>query len=511
MNALLSLEPAGDSPQLSPHLTMSRIDPTAANAPFLAARTFLLGENGLSDLPLISSSDNEIGIAETYGPLCPTNQVMTHTFRGPLPADWDAELYRDVVLIAYQPADGSSYYEFRNVPLYYGYNAFRIIKYGPNGERQVEQQNFNIAQGMKAKGDSQSKVVLNPHAWTDARVAWQQDKGLSNNLTISNGITGYRLDGERHDYVFTGLQGYIHGMAWQTKMARDLAQGWAGLFDVQTRFGSTDVALQQITTQQFSNECFASSANQQTGSSTLSINNLLLPKLMGFRTCNLTVNHVTYCTGLTATVLQGLLSAKYHNLYLYNMTNWSENCAPGAQISHTLTGNATTLRLHGSQLFQTEISYNMLPTALITSMGFSVTNTLRNNNEIELGISQNMTAHETTLELGIVRYLKSCALRAQLQYIPGKRVMISGNIFSGIGCEPSTGHWEASPQSIVTQGEILVRVFVDHRQNGKYDPADQLLSEVGFLINGEGNTAKSDEHGVAHLRNIPCYYPVELA
>ena len=63
------------------------------------------------------------------------------TFRGDLPAGWDAELYRNGQLLAFTSPNGDGRYEFLDVPLQYGSNRFEIVLYGPQGQirREIKQ------------------------------------------------------------------------------------------------------------------------------------------------------------------------------------------------------------------------------------------------------------------------------------------------------------------------------------------------------------------------------------
>src|SRR3546814_10416771 len=56
------------------------------------------------------------------------------SFRGDLPAGWDAELYRNGQLLAFATLNGDGRYEFLDVPLQYGTNRFEIVLYGSQGQ-----------------------------------------------------------------------------------------------------------------------------------------------------------------------------------------------------------------------------------------------------------------------------------------------------------------------------------------------------------------------------------------
>ncbi len=53
---------------------------------------------------------------------------------GPMPGGWEAELYLNNQLIGFRQSGAAGRYEFRNIPVNYGLNDFRVVLYGPYGE-----------------------------------------------------------------------------------------------------------------------------------------------------------------------------------------------------------------------------------------------------------------------------------------------------------------------------------------------------------------------------------------
>ncbi|MDE6571377.1 MAG: carboxypeptidase-like regulatory domain-containing protein [Alphaproteobacteria bacterium] len=61
---------------------------------------------------------------------------------GPMPAGWDAELYLNNQLIGFRQSGLDGRYEFKNIPVNYGLNDFKVVLYGPYGEVREEQRRF---------------------------------------------------------------------------------------------------------------------------------------------------------------------------------------------------------------------------------------------------------------------------------------------------------------------------------------------------------------------------------
>ncbi len=61
---------------------------------------------------------------------------------GPMPAGWDAELYLNNQLIGFRQSGLDGRYEFKNIPVNYGLNDFKVVLYGPYGEVREESRRF---------------------------------------------------------------------------------------------------------------------------------------------------------------------------------------------------------------------------------------------------------------------------------------------------------------------------------------------------------------------------------
>ena len=85
-------------------------------------------------------------------PLQQQTQFDRHTFRGDLPEGWEVELYQNRALIGFQQSRPDGLYEFNNVPLVFGLNEFRLVFYGPQGQRREETARFNIAESLTPAG-----------------------------------------------------------------------------------------------------------------------------------------------------------------------------------------------------------------------------------------------------------------------------------------------------------------------------------------------------------------------
>lgn len=88
--------------------------------------------NGMSGRGIILSSFKDLVVSAD----------KTIDITGPLPSGWDAELYLNNQLIGFRQSGLDGRYEFKNIPVNYGLNDFKVVLYGPYGEVREEQRRF---------------------------------------------------------------------------------------------------------------------------------------------------------------------------------------------------------------------------------------------------------------------------------------------------------------------------------------------------------------------------------
>lgn len=122
-------------------MRLYRTDPQGRLLGPLKATHYGVGDVGLLSTGIVASSAPGRGAVLTNRPVERPDAFDRTTFRGDLPAGWDAELYRNGQLLAFTSPNGEGRYEFIDVPLQYGANRFEIVLYGPQGQirREIRQ------------------------------------------------------------------------------------------------------------------------------------------------------------------------------------------------------------------------------------------------------------------------------------------------------------------------------------------------------------------------------------
>jgi len=129
--------------QLKPNslrISAFRNDSTGGMLGPLKATQIAVGDVETQGSQLTGQSAVGRGAFISNQPLGRQSRFSSTTIRGTLPSGWDAELYRNNQLIAFQAESDDGRYEFLDVDLFYGRNDLEVVLYGPQG--QVRRERF---------------------------------------------------------------------------------------------------------------------------------------------------------------------------------------------------------------------------------------------------------------------------------------------------------------------------------------------------------------------------------
>ena len=139
----------------SSRATLFREDAGAGLLGPMKARRLEMGDLLSSNaLDLVGSLPQGRGFNVDNFPVTYRTRFTARTFRGGLVEGWVVELFQNDSLIGYQRSRPDGLYEFRDVPLQFGVNQFRLVFHGPLGQRQEKNYRLDIAQSQPLAGDA---------------------------------------------------------------------------------------------------------------------------------------------------------------------------------------------------------------------------------------------------------------------------------------------------------------------------------------------------------------------
>ena len=125
----------------------------------LKARSYVIGDTTVTDIPLTGDSQQELGFRVSNSKLSNTDFETTDINGDALPG-WDIELYRNGILVNSLIVGNDGFYEFPDVQLFGGDNLFEIFFYGPQGEIRSQTINVPVTPALLASQNNTYDVTL---------------------------------------------------------------------------------------------------------------------------------------------------------------------------------------------------------------------------------------------------------------------------------------------------------------------------------------------------------------
>jgi hypothetical protein len=140
-------------------LTLARQDPQAHLLGGVGASIIEAGDIAVPANLLLQRNAFGVGVRIGREPLGAVGEFDRTDLIGDAPPGWQAELYRDSELLGFQTIATDGRYFFPEVPVLFGVNRFRIVLYGPAGERQEISRTFDIGANLVRPGEFRYNLV----------------------------------------------------------------------------------------------------------------------------------------------------------------------------------------------------------------------------------------------------------------------------------------------------------------------------------------------------------------
>jgi len=226
--------------------TLARRDPSGGLLGPLGARVVQVGDIHVPSLALIGGNLSGRGFHVGNGLDRWQAAGNRHTFRGDLLPGWTVELHHNDILVAFQTSRADGTYEFPEVPLAFGENAFRLIFIGPEGQRREETRRLDLRQPLTPPGTFLYNAA---GTWTGSGPGQYQGEfsyGINRQLEATFALAQVATDPSTSPRRFgtVSLSGYLPGFWAAGTLARDWAGGTAASGTLGTSWGAQSLSLQ---------------------------------------------------------------------------------------------------------------------------------------------------------------------------------------------------------------------------------------------------------------------------
>ena len=497
--AFLTAGSGGDP--LSARLTLSRHDPDNGMLGFAHASSVSFGSVPMAGVANVSdASSTGAGFRVSNYPLTRPERFDTQSLNGPLPPGWDVELYYNDALLGWRQADASGTYDFRDLPLQYGRNRFRLMFRGPQGQFREEEQIFQVGESLVPAGELYYNLVAQP--WTEQGIAssMQLDWGLGSHLSLASGMT--LLHGDDAPFMSVGLRGAVAGSFVTADMLRSPSGDWASEFGLRTRLGGYGVSLTHRQLENFSSDLYRQRGEVR-AQSELRVNGAL--PLFGSRfplDLELRRDDNVHDDRLQANLR---LSALFGGVSVSNQLGWQST---GEQ--EKFAGRLQLSRRFERFGLRAQFNYDAQGSDIIDDVAISFDQRNASGWLWSLGFERSIAGRTSSLNTSLNRSFESFSLGLRGSWSTDDVFVLGMNLFMSLGREPRSGTWRAASTPVADSGALSARVFLDSNLNGALDADEAPLPDVAFQVNGGRQQARTGADGVVLLQRLPINQLVDI-
>jgi hypothetical protein len=492
--------------------TLGRRDPSARLLGPLHATEFSFGEVLSPGLGLVALPYAGTGALLSNFPLARADRFDRHSFRGNLPPGWQVELYRNQSLLAFQGSRADGTYEFLDIPLYYGWNDFKLVFYGPQGQRREEAAHFDVSESQTPEGTLQYRLAGNDPRIAGKRGQLEGRYGINKNMSTTFALASVDFEGFRHTYTQLGLQGFWKPLSSSLLAVRDSRGGSVVELGARTRIGSVSLgARQDELSGGFTSEIFRPLYGLIKRRSTLEANAVLPSFDRAWFTVDAGFSQDGLVSGGHINRLFTRLSTSYSGYFVSNQITRTQARETPVPFEASTLGDFLISKFYRSLSIRGQVSYTLAPTHEINTLGLTAEMPAFDGWLMRAGLLRALKTSDTQIQLGANKAQGTYGLGAELTYSTINKWSADLTLRVGLGREPRSKRWQAQAQSMASFGAASVRVFLDQNGNGVWDPGEPAVPHAGFLVNGATHPAVTDDQGQAFLSNLSAEVEANLA
>ena len=479
----------------------------------------------LGDVELLSGNiagANSVGRGAFISnlPLQRPSRFGVTVLRGTLPLGWDAELYRNGQLLAFQSDTADGRYEFE-VSLVYGNNDLEVVLYGPQGQIRREAQSIAVGDGAVEAGKleywagaiQRNRDLISfhdPPGWGER--GWQYGAGaqygLNTHTVLGANAHSMVLAGRRRQYAELGLQRTLGRMVLNLTAAQEFGRGRAYRGQALGRFGRLNLEAESF----YVDGRFVSGliGEQEKAAHSFRLETLLgsgrriVPVSAGFR-------RTERQNGQIVNEWLARASLIVPRLALTGYLSHRDVTGPLIAEDGTAVGVLANTRILGLSV-RAEAEYGLSG----SRKGFdkarvTVEKMLDERSDLRVEAEYDARRGLTEFQAGYVRQFNKLAL--SVAGTANTRGGVGANlaVYFSFGPEPFGRGLRFSHEKLARRGQAGVSVFLDANGDGRRSPGEEALPGIGITAGQRGTSDPTDQGGHAVVEGLNPYEPVLIS
>ncbi|WP_141685419.1 SpaA isopeptide-forming pilin-related protein [Pseudoalteromonas luteoviolacea] len=429
---------------------------------------------------------------------------------GSVQVGWDVELYHNGLMIAQQLNIQSGLYDFNNIELYFGSNAFEILMYGPQGQIVQDARSYYVTGNSVTAGEhyfdtsivDTGSTLLNDEHINSASSGWnvltRYDYGLSEDVAVYSGLR-YGLESQLNQYQMSaGIsfdvwnRGLVNLDISRDKLGNQLAQ-LLGRTEVSGHSLSASyndrkrILTPQSISQTHTQELYlrASGKLYNFGSMRLNYQSTLNVERSNQQSRFMATNLLAMTTRL------GTFS---------NQLNYLEY---GNDEGKELFGGLRWQGRMGQAYGRFSLGYQLEPNRQFTDYQLQVSQSIQPDLDVELAYSKSLLDDGYELGVGLSWHNDRLRLTGDFNYQQNDEWQIGVTSQFSLGYPNTRAVLLMTDKRLASAGTVAVKVFLDHNNNALFDTGDELLQGVRIKSVQSFGQAHTDSNGIALLTNMP--------
>lgn len=506
-------------------MRLYRTDPEGRLLGPLKATHYAIGDVSLLSTGIVAQSVPGRGAVVTNRPVERPDSFDKTSFRGDLPAGWDAELYRNGQLLAFTNPDAAGRYEFLDVPLQYGSNRFEVVMYGPQGQirREIKQVQVGIdsippQQTWYWAGIAQEDTDLVEFGRRGGafRRGWRGTAGVERGLDTRTSAAAYvhslMIENVRRNYGEVAVRrslgptllevagsyaddgGSALRASWlaafgETYVRADAMRGWGGF--VSDRFINNINGMYQISVDQ-----------------SVKLGRTVLPLHFDLAQTDRT-------SGISSLEASARASASFRALTFTGQLDWTRTKVPIGpdppdNLSATLLANARIgrVRLRGEARFALSGSNADSRATVIAEWGGNGERGGGGEWRAELGYDKGL--ERARAGLGYTRRFNKLQLSGFGEVASDGSVAASLSLAFSFGPRPAGGGWRVSSEKLASRGQVIADVWMDDNGDGIRQPGEAAVASVPLTAGNAFVDTATDKQGHATIDGLEPFRPVMI-
>ncbi|GEM_PF-2233943 len=486
-----------DSPFNNLRLSAGRKDQNGTLLGPLKATSFSFGDISSPRLPLVTNETIGRGFALSNRALNAANSFDAHTFTGDAMPGWEVEIYRNNLLMAFQTVESNGRYEFRDIPLIYGNNVFRILLYGPQGQIEERVETLTIGTSMLKEDafeytfsvnqkdkklftiDDSDSSNASSEAEGGLRAVSEVRYGVMKNLTLGAGLAQTKIEDGDHRYVSATADLVIDRVFAEANVIKDINGGTVAGLTALTSIDDISVRMQHRQYDRFLSEAETNRSDPRKMDSQIDVNGQFYAPIVQDYNYGLKIRRETFTLQEPRLTYSSSFSKSIWGVSFSNTFNYiSDN----ASKTNGILGLQTRLfRI----LVRADTRYQMFPQqprldgASLTAQ-YYLTDSLSGQTRIDQKMNEDRTAAFTqTLNWDLKNYRLSLAS----QYNDKDEFLIGLNLSFSLARDGVLNRWNTRSQGLASSGAISSRVFIDDNYNGRYDEGEKIVPDTRLRLN----------------------------